>query len=141
MDLPGKVKDIDIAIMMDAEQFLGAVKQAFIKEYFKFTTSSRKQMPVGYSDSISNSQFADFLSQVKALGRQGTTPNGEKITGEMWSALRAYKNGLLKDSKFLSKAEKSIRNSIVGKYGLEIDLSVILGGGVFDKGPFLQLLK
>jgi hypothetical protein len=62
----------------------------------------------------------------------------------MESAGLAWKSGKIVDSKFLSNAEKDLRDEWTQKLGLEkdrMDISLIMRGKPFDIGPFIDLPK
>jgi hypothetical protein len=141
MALPGPVKDIDLAIVMDEQQYLQTLKKVFSAEYFKYQTGgNRREMPANYDRAISDEDFLEFIEYIKA--NEGNSNANPPVNATMKSLPRAWDSGKLADSKFLSNSQKKERDRIMNEYGLnEMDLSIISTKKGFESGPFLQLLN
>ncbi|HEV3412127.1 MAG TPA: DUF4157 domain-containing protein [Puia sp.] len=141
-DLPLPVKDIDIAIFADETEFVTAMKEIWAKEYAKYYKLALKPPPD--PTGIPTDKFLDFANDAIKTGKGGTGATGVRINGEMESAGLAWKSGKIVDSKFLSNAEKDLRDEWTQKLGLEkdrMDISLIMRGKPFDIGPFIDLPK
>ncbi|GAB4421599.1 MAG: hypothetical protein OHK0039_36630 [Bacteroidia bacterium] len=138
MGLEGKVKDIDIAVFANEAELIQAMKNIWAKEFAKYY----KLAKVPEAAAIDTRTFLQFLEEAGRVGKGGVAPNGVAITGEMESAYLAWKNGKIFGSKFLTNAEKRVRDSWKAKLALEgVDLSLIMGGKAFDVGPMIPLIK
>jgi hypothetical protein len=139
-DMPLPVKDIDIAIFADEAEFVIAMKKVWAKEYAKYYKLPTKPDPT----SIPTDKFLAFVDDAIKTGKGGAGATGVTIDGEMLSAGLAWKRGKIVDSKFLSGAEKDLRDQWTKKLGLEedhIDISLIMRGKPFDIGPFIDLTQ
>jgi len=138
MDLPGKPKDVDLAIIMNEQDYLKTLKKVFVGEYFRFKTgNTRDKMPANYDQTVADEEFLEFIDYVRE-----NPLDRPKVNSAMTSVPRAWDNGKLADSKFLTNQQISERNGIIDKYGFnDMDLSIISTNKGFESGPFLQLLK
>jgi hypothetical protein len=165
IDFPGNaVKDIDVAVMMNPDEFTDALKKAFFKEYRSYVkklndilpAGKQRPVPTGAGD-VATKDFHDFVNDVRGMGSGDVTRRGVTVSSAMTSAPVAFDKGKLPDSKFLSTTKKGERRKVVESLksleeggertitgddtGSVLDLSLIQAGKGFARPPFLQLKK
>jgi len=134
LDIPGPVKDVDIAIMATRKQYDQKMLQIHGDTIVRTLQAGGKSKEL---KSLVESDIQDALLILK--------DSRIKQNSAQKSFAYIYPKGFIKHSDYLSKSEKKVRDTLDAKWMQALnlqstmDMSIILFGSPFDKAPYLKL--
>lgn len=131
--IPGEVKDIDIAILVDTHAYNEKIKRIHAQSI----AAALKMEGRNVTEPIDDNTLKFIVKQI--------TNQPDRYNSRQKSLAYIYCRGFIKHSDFMSKAEKKIRDALNQKW-MEIlklkdpmDISIIKKGSSFDKGPYIRI--
>ena len=144
IDIGGSVKDIDIAVLVNAAEFDNALAVHCTdksKVLWKVLVNLGRKAGNWDKNQIDSADITAALQK----SRHPAQPPPLTLNSSRESIEYSYARGFWKNSDFLTKPEKKTRDDLDKKWkaalnlAQNMDMSIIKRGGDFDKPPYLPL--